>query len=97
MIYMMQWFRIHTGAGARARAHTHTHTHTHLVYPSAWIVNVPIEDGNGESGTVSANNYVKGDSAVVSALPLESGKNIASQEKEYFQDLLTQQVPNPKP
>jgi hypothetical protein len=46
---------------------------------------------------VSANNYVKGDSAVVSALPLQSGKNIASQEKEYFQDLLTQQVPNPEP
>ena len=42
-----------------------------FVYPSSWIVSVPTSTGNGESGTVSANNYVKGDSAVVCALPLE--------------------------
>ena len=42
-----------------------------FVYPSAWIVSVPTSTGNGESGTVSANDYVKGDSAVVCALPLE--------------------------
>ena len=42
-------------------------------------------DGNGESGTVSANNYVKGDSAVVCALPLESEQEIAAQVSVSFQ------------
>ena len=51
-------------------------------------------DGNGESGTVSANNYVKGDSAVVCALPLESEQEIAAQDKLFFQSLMTQAVPN---
>ena len=41
-------------------------------------------DGNGESGTVSANNYVKGDSAVVCALPLESEQEIAAQVSVSF-------------
>jgi len=64
-----------------------------FVYPSAWIVSVPTSTGNGESGTVSANNYVKGDSAVVCALPLEEDEDIESQDKTYFQDLMTQAVP----
>lgn len=64
-----------------------------FVYPSSWIVSVPTATGNGESGTVSANNYVKGDSAVVCALPLEDDEDIASKDKVYFQDLMTQSVP----
>ena len=31
---------------------------------SAWTVSLPIATANGESGTVSANNYARGDSAV---------------------------------
>lgn len=60
-------------------------------YPSSWIVSLPIETANGESGTVSANNYVKGDSAVVSALAATG--NLTSLGKEFFQDLLLQSVP----
>jgi len=64
-----------------------------FVYPSAWIISVPTSTGNGESGTVSANNYVKGDSAVVCALPLDEDEEIADKDKVYFQDLMTQSVP----
>lgn len=63
-----------------------------FVYPSAWIISVPTNTGNGESGTVSANNYGKGDSAVVCALPLEADDDIESQDKAYFQNLMTQNV-----
>lgn len=63
-----------------------------FIYPNAWIVSVPMSTGNGESGTVSANNYVKGDSAVVSALPLGEDEDIESQDKSYFQDLMTQSI-----
>ena len=31
---------------------------------SAWTVSLPIATANGESGTVFANNYARGDSAV---------------------------------
>eukprot|EP00291_Cryptomonas_curvata_P002496 CAMPEP_0172180900 /NCGR_PEP_ID=MMETSP1050-20130122/17511_1 /TAXON_ID=233186 /ORGANISM="Cryptomonas curvata, Strain CCAP979/52" /LENGTH=319 /DNA_ID=CAMNT_0012854107 /DNA_START=6 /DNA_END=965 /DNA_ORIENTATION=+ len=60
-------------------------------YPSSWIVSLPITTANGESGTVSANNYVKGDSAVVSA-KVAAG-NLTALPKEFFQDLLLQTVP----
>ena len=60
----------------------------------SWIVSVPTSTGNGESGTVSANNYVKGDSAVVCALPLDEDEEIADKDKVYFQDLMTQSVPD---
>lgn len=59
-------------------------------YPSSWIVNLPITTPNGESGTVSANNYVKGDSAVVSAKGIEGGASIDSLPKDFYQGLITQ-------
>ncbi|EKX40091.1 hypothetical protein GUITHDRAFT_113828 [Guillardia theta CCMP2712] len=62
-------------------------------YPGSWIVSLPISTTNGESGTVSAGNYVKGDSAAVSATILESGK-IVEQGTEFFEKLLTQTVSN---
>mmetsp|Transcript_12468 Transcript_12468/g.30114 ORF Transcript_12468/g.30114 Transcript_12468/m.30114 type:complete len:331 (+) Transcript_12468:43-1035(+) len=61
-----------------------------FAYPSAWLVNLPIVTPNGESGTVSANNYVKGDSAVVNAKGIKADDDIAALPNTFFEALLTQ-------
>jgi len=62
-------------------------------YPSAWIVSLPTLTANGESGTVSANNYVKGDSAVVNARNLKDpSAPLSGYDTKFFEDLFLQQV-----
>ena len=60
---------------------------------SAWIVSLPTLTANGESGTVSANNYVKGDSAVVNARNLKDpSAPLSGYDTKFFEDLFLQQV-----
>jgi len=49
-------------------------------YPGTWVTALPTVSTNGESGTVSAGNYIKGDSATFVAVPVSS-KDAASVPK----------------
>lgn len=53
-------------------------------------MSLPITTPNGESGTVSANNYVKGESGVVTAKNLEPGQKIEDLDSKFYTELLTQ-------
>merc|ERR1719387_126675 len=64
-----------------------------FLYPSGWLVAKPDITENGEAGTLGANNFIEGDSAVFTALPLK-GKALKDQPKEFFADLLSAQMTN---
>lgn len=65
-----------------------------FLYPSGWLVVKPDITENGEAGTVGANNYIKGDSSVFTALALPGGKALKEQPKEFFQTLISNQMTN---
>ncbi|KAJ1621196.1 hypothetical protein T492DRAFT_1072325 [Pavlovales sp. CCMP2436] len=44
-------------------------------YPQTWVTALPTTSSNGESGTVSAGNYIKGDSAAFVAAPANGAKS----------------------
>jgi len=43
-------------------------------YPQTWVTALPTTSSNGESGTVSAGNYIKGDSASFVSVPVSAKK-----------------------
>lgn len=65
-----------------------------FLYPSGWLVETPSIDENGEAGNIGANNYIKGDSAVFTALPLPNGESLESlsKNKEFFKGWLSSQM-----
>lgn len=64
-----------------------------FVYPNGWLPEVPSITENGESGTLGANNYVKGDSATFTAVPLKGNTlQSLSSNKEFFKNFLSAQV-----
>lgn len=50
-------------------------------YPSTWVTAMPTITTNGESGTVSAGNYIKGDSSGFVAVPAGGVKSVADAPK----------------
>jgi len=64
-----------------------------FVYPNGWLPEVPSITENGESGTLGANNYVKGDSATFTAVPLKGNTlQSLSSNKEFFKNFLSAQM-----
>ena len=65
-----------------------------FVYPSGWLVQTPTITENGEAGTIGANNYIKGDSAQFTALPLPAGKELDELKGEFFKGFVAAQMSN---
>lgn len=57
-------------------------------YPQTWVTALPTISSNGESGTVSAGNYIKGDSSSFVALDARGARTTSDLSK----DVLTQAV-----
>jgi len=64
------------------------------LFPSGWLIAKPDITENGEAGTLGANNFIKGDSALFTALPLPNGKALKDQSKDFFAQLLSSQMTN---
>ena len=65
-----------------------------FVYPSGWLVQTPTITENGEAGTIGANNYIKGDSAQFTAVPLPAGKELDELKGEFFKGFVAAQMSN---
>lgn len=65
-----------------------------FLYPSGWLIAKPDITENGEAGTLGANNFIKGDSAVFTSLKLPGGKALKDQPKDFFATLLSSQMTN---
>lgn len=59
-------------------------------YPSLWLSRKPLEDTNGEAGTISAGDYMKGDSATF-FVGKDSG-GIDGKKKPFFKKVLLQAI-----
>jgi hypothetical protein len=57
-------------------------------HPSNWIVAKTVVNNNGESGTVGANDYIKGDSANLYEYDLDSGDKLTSSNKKLIEKIL---------
>jgi hypothetical protein len=47
-------------------------------HPSLWVVQKTSVNNNGESGTIAANDYAKGDSAFLFVTPVPEGEKIVT-------------------
>jgi len=59
-----------------------------FAHPNTWIVQKTQTNNNGESGTVGANDYVKGDSANFYETPLPSGESLSVTNKGLYSKIL---------
>ncbi len=51
-------------------------------HPGLWVEATTTINNNGEAGTVSANDYIKGDSAFFFNQPLKSGESLGEGSKD---------------
>lgn len=64
-----------------------------FLYPNLWVTQEPALDENGESGTVGANNYGKGDGINFAAYPLPEGEEkLSGLKKKYWEKFITQKM-----
>mmetsp|Transcript_10743 Transcript_10743/g.17528 ORF Transcript_10743/g.17528 Transcript_10743/m.17528 type:complete len:300 (+) Transcript_10743:102-1001(+) len=52
-----------------------------FAHPNTWVVQTTSVNNNGEAGTVSANDYMKGDSAYLFVAPLPPGESLSASNK----------------
>lgn len=52
-----------------------------FAYPQMWVVATTTVNNNGEAGTISANDYIKGDSAFYFASELDAGESLRVDSK----------------
>ena len=58
-------------------------------HPGLWVEATTTINNNGEAGTVSANDYIKGDSAFFFNQPLKSGESLGEGSKDLVKSFLT--------
>eukprot|EP01038_Epipyxis_sp_PR26KG_P012635 gene12635-16942_t len=63
-----------------------------MVYPQLWVVKETSVNNNGESGTISANDYIKGDSAFLFISTLKSGDSLSVNAKDLIYKFLLKSV-----
>lgn len=51
-------------------------------HPSMWVEKTTTVNNNGESGTISANDYMKGDSSFLFVTPLPAGEKLTDSSKK---------------
>lgn len=56
--------------------------------PNVWIVKRTSVNNNGESGTISANDYQKGDSAFLFTAPIASSSALSVTNKQFINELV---------
>ena len=59
-----------------------------FAYPSSWVVQKTQINNNGESGTVGANDYIKGDSANFYERPLPAGEILSDKNTNIYNKIL---------
>lgn len=57
-------------------------------HPQLWVEAVTSYNNNGEAGTISANDYIKGDSSFFFFRPLAEGTTLSITSKEIIKDFL---------
>ena len=57
-------------------------------HPQLWVEAVTSYNNNGEAGTISANDYIKGDSSFFYFRPLEPGTSLSLKSKDIIKDFL---------
>jgi len=61
-------------------------------HPSLWVVATTTVNTNGEAGTISANDYIKGDSAFLYTMPLSSGESLSVDNKALITKFITKSL-----
>ena len=57
-------------------------------HPDTWVAQTTSVNNNGESGTVGANDYIKGDSANLFEYKLKSGESPSTSSKNLYQNII---------